>query len=179
VREGARFAGTPAVWPDSFYATNAIKVHMKEAQGKRADQITEEMFDEHLPTWHQELDMMAEHGVLPHVIAIFGKPFWSRACASLRLVQSERHPQHLRLLKFEPISGECFHFANLVRFAGSGGEQDALLVRVRHPAARTKMGSARWLLGHPELSAAADERPDEEEIAKHTEGAEFSYRGRE
>jgi len=165
---------------ESYYATNAIKVHVQEARGKQAHQITNEMFNQHTATWRQELDLMAEHGVLPHVIAIVGKPFWGRANESLTSTQSY---QHLRVMSSDTSPGPCLHYVRRLRLAGSAGEQDALLVRIRHPSARTKKGSARWLLGHLALptvpSPATDDRPDAEEIAKHKDGEEFFYRGRQ
>src|SRR5207237_7939432 len=52
--------------PASAYATNAVKVYMPEAVGKKADQLSDAHFDENLPQWLAQLDLMAQHDVLPH-----------------------------------------------------------------------------------------------------------------
>ena len=145
------FAGRSFSWPESCYSTNAIKVHLPDDAGKRADQVGRSVFDEHVKTWHAELDLMAKHGVLPHVIAIFGRPFWSRACDSLR-PQSAALYQHLQVTKYQPSAGTALHFVNRVELADGNEPHEMLLVRLRHPCARTQVGSARWLLAQPEFN---------------------------
>ena len=39
---------------DSFFVTNAIKVYMREADGKTADQLSDAHFEAHLGQWHDE-----------------------------------------------------------------------------------------------------------------------------
>ena len=140
------FAGRSFSWPESCYSTNAIKVHLPDDSGKRADQVANSLFDEHLSTWYAELDLMAKHGVLPHVIAIFGRPFWSRACDSLR-PQSATGYQHLQVTEYQHSTGASLHFVNRVLLLGGN---ELLLVRLRHTSSRT--GSARWLLAQPEFN---------------------------
>lgn len=139
------FKGSDFSWPGSCYATNAIKVHLRDAEGKRADQVSESLFDDHMGTWYAELDLMAEYGVLPHVIMIFGEPFWSRACDSFR-AESARKYQHLRVARYQHYPGPCLHHVNRLRLVGAAGLQDTLLLKLRHPAGRTMRGSAQWLL---------------------------------
>ena len=65
-----RYAGHP-----SLYVTNAVKVYVPEEAGKRADQLGECDYERHVGQWQDELRTMRAHGVLPHVIVIFGWPF--------------------------------------------------------------------------------------------------------
>jgi hypothetical protein len=137
--------GMKLVWPDSFYATNAIKTYLPEADGKRADQVSPEPPDEHASTWRDELDAIAEHGALPHLIVIFGEPFWKHAWSAFKPPHSDNY-KHLRVLDHQHTNGPSLHFVNRLRPGGANGEQTALLVRLRHPSSRTKKGSVSWLL---------------------------------
>ena len=140
------FQGMP-----SLFVTNAIKVYMPEATGKHADQLSHDDFMRHLDQWHDELDAMAEHHVLPHVIAIIGAPFWPFACASFRTGAFT----HMRTKTYESCNGPCLHFLNKITLDAPGGEHELLLVRLRHPAGRARTGSPKWLLGQAELTAMA------------------------
>ncbi|HZU84428.1 MAG TPA: hypothetical protein VE987_15970 [Polyangiaceae bacterium] len=51
--QGRSFAGK-----DSIYLTNAVKVYVREAEGKRADQLSESNFTAHIEQWRDELDAM-------------------------------------------------------------------------------------------------------------------------
>lgn len=77
----------------------------------------------HAPTWHAELDIMAKHGVLPHVIIVFGRPFWDWAWQ-----------------------------AYLIDVEGAGVRHKLALLGVRHPAARASSKSTpEWLLSLPDV----------------------------
>ncbi|MCC6651228.1 MAG: hypothetical protein IT348_08790 [Candidatus Eisenbacteria bacterium] len=135
-------------WPDSFYATNAIKTYLPESEGKRADQVSPELFDQHAATWRDELDAMAQHGALPHLVVIFGEPPWKQAWSAFKPPQANGY-KHLRVLDYKYADG--FHFANRLRLGGANGEQTTLLVRLRHPSSRTKKGSVSWLLAQEDF----------------------------
>ncbi len=92
---------------------------------------------------------MAAHGVLPHVIAILGDPFWSRACASFR---SGTFAQ-IRLKQYEACQGSCLHYVNRLTLDVGGPEHVLLLLQLRHPASRRAMGSPKWLAQQPEFTA--------------------------
>ena len=134
--------------PDSLYVTNAVKVYVPEATGKRAAQLTDADFDRHTAQWHDELDAMAEHGVLPHVIAIIGDPFWGRACDSFRTSSFAR----MKTKHYEWCKGSCLHYANRITLDAGGIEHTLLLVRLRHPASRRATGSPKWLSQQAEFA---------------------------
>ncbi len=91
---------------------------------------------------------MADHGVLPHVVAIIGDPFWGRACDSFRNGSFTR----MKTKKYEWCKGSCLHYVNRVTL-DTGGEHVLLLLRLRHPASRRATGSPKWLSQQPEFSA--------------------------
>ncbi len=134
----------------SYYATNAIKSYVPESDGKKANQIAKSTFGSHAATWRAELDLMARFDVLPDLIVVFGRPFWPHACDSFR--PSEVRPfNHLRVLDYQHAPGPCLHFVNRLCLAGRTSKRDVLLVRMRHPSARTARGSVEWLLAQPDF----------------------------
>lgn len=144
------FDGLRFEWPDSFYATNAIKTYLPESEGKRADQVSSELFDQHAATWRDELDAMAQHGALPHLIVIFGEPFWKHAWSAFKPPHLDAY-EHLRVLDYRHTDGPSLHFGNRLRLGGANGELTTLLVRLRHPSSRTQKGSVSWLLGQDDF----------------------------
>lgn len=144
---GALFAAYRFAEMDSVYLTNAVKVYVEEAKGKRAAQLSDADFDRHLAQWHDELDAMADHSVLPHVIAIIGDPFWKRACDSFRTGAFAR----MRLKRYESCSESCRHYVNRITLDIGGAEHVLLLLRLRHPASRRATGSPRWLAQQSEF----------------------------
>ncbi len=148
---GARFAAKRFQGMDSVFLTNAIKVYLPSSEGKRADQLTDAHFAKHLGQWHGELDAMAEAGALPHVIAIIGAPFWGRACASLSEPSAF---ERFAVRESRGYGGPLQHFLRSVKLEAPQGSHELLLVRVRHPAARTAIGSPRWLAGESDFHSA-------------------------
>jgi hypothetical protein len=126
--------------------TNAVKTYLPEAEGKRAEQLTAEHFAQHDLQWRDELQLLAEAGVAPHVILIFGAPFWEHAWKAF-------HPEHTSLRapiavrSFRAAWGDAPHRLNRITLDLAGRPHDLLLVRLMHPAGRSMMGSARWLVG--------------------------------
>lgn len=145
---GARFASKRFRGMDSVFLTNAIKVYLPSSEGKRADQLTDAHFAKHLGQWRGELDAMAEAGALPHVVAIIGAPFWGRACASLSEPSAF---EHFAVRESRGYGGPLQHFLRSVEVEAPQGLHELLLVRVRHPAARTTIGSPRWLAGESDF----------------------------
>jgi hypothetical protein len=144
------FSGLQFCNRDSMFHTNAIKSYLRKDLGKRASQLTDEMFDEHEPTFLCELDVMAEHGVLPHVIVIFGNRFWTRLLSAFsKSAAAKLH--HLRVRESTP---QDLRFMRL-RLEDGKSEQTTLVVRARHPAARCKAGLPTWFLGQPRFRAIA------------------------
>lgn len=143
------FSGLTFDGRTNFFHTNAVKAYLREADGKRSDQVTQAHFQAHVATWHAELDAMAQHGVLPHVIIVFGQPFWERAWQAF---YPEKKPafSHLRVHGFVSAGGEGHPHANRVEVEGGRGKHPLALLGVRHPAARaTSKATPDWLLSQP------------------------------
>jgi hypothetical protein len=151
----ALMTGMVARWPflasrtvlgkESLYVTNAIKTYVPTARGKRADQIEERNYEEHLPVWFQELEVLAEHRAFPDVVVIVGAPFWQRACATFA------EPSKLTGVEVEArrrIAGPGSAHALEVDVRTKAGVRTVPVMRLRHPAARTSKGSPTWLLDH-------------------------------
>lgn len=151
--ESSAFGSRTATWPKSFYGTNAIKAYLPKSTGKRASQVAHTLFAEHAPFFCREVELMAEHAVLPHLILIFGLPFWEHACAALDVGSSALGSA--KIVTCGRADGTCERFARRVRIRTDGGDHELLLVRMRHPSGRTPVGSAKWLLAQPEFRALA------------------------
>jgi hypothetical protein len=135
---------------DSIYHTNAIKVYLLEAEGKRVAQLTENHFKDFVKPWHAELAELAAHGALPHIAIVFGEPFWEIAWSTFHKEGNYRHPG-LDVRRYESTSGSTLHHLNRITLGTGTGEHRMLLVRLAHPAARTRSRSARWLAQQPEF----------------------------
>ena len=144
---GRRFAGM-----GSIFLTNAVKVYVKDSEGRHADQLTEDDFKRHLDQWRDELDAMAEANVLPHVVAIIGKPFWGFACSSFR---SSPPFKRFTVKEYRWCQGRSLHFANRITLRAPSGDHDLLLIRLRHPAGRAPSGSPRWLFQQADFKQIA------------------------
>lgn len=146
------FAGKTFRGIESIFLTNAVKVYVREAEGKRAAQLSPRHFEEHLAQWRDELDALAEADALPHVIAVIGDPFWKYACASFQEVETFRS---IRVRSHRWAPGKCLHYVNRFTLEGPRGAHELLLVRLRHPASRRSAGAPRWLLGQAEFQRIA------------------------
>lgn len=138
---------------ENIFHTNAVKFYMPESRGKRSDQVMRQDYERCVPTWHAELDVMAKHGVLPHVVIVFGRPFWEWAWQAF-------HPRtrpsfaHLTVHEFVNAPDDGHQFANRVEVEGARGRHKLALLAVRHPAARaTSKATADWLLSRPDVRA--------------------------
>lgn len=136
---------------DSIFHTNAVKSYVPEAIGKRSDQISPQDYLRHLDAWHAELDILAKHGVLPHVVVVFGRTFWEWAWQAF-------HPRYrpdstyVKVHTFAPAKGEALHHANLIDLEDAGGRHNLALLGVRHPAARAaSKATPEWILSLPDV----------------------------
>lgn len=153
VAEPSPFAGLTYRGKESIFHTNAVKVYMPESSGKRSDQVERRDYERCVPTWHAELDTMAKHGVLPHVILVFGRPFWEWAWQAFHPTTRPRFA-HLEVHELRSAPGPGHHFANRGEIEGAGGRHTFALLGLRHPAARaTSKASPEWLLSLPALRA--------------------------
>ena len=115
------------------------------------------MLAKYRPTWHQELDVLARHGVLPHLIVVLGEQVWETAWQAF-------HEDHRRSGAFEVVEyttpGEfedpIHHHANRLLLKTGDTTQSTLLVRFHHPS---KWGPdqkrADWLLDEPKFRELA------------------------
>lgn len=144
-RDGALFAGKACSITRSLYATNAVKVYVPMSRGKRADQLDDGDWKRHVGQWYEELAVLAEAGVLPHIIVILSQRFWETAWQTF-------HPAHegrrfgVGSKDFVALHEDTEHRANRVVANTPGvGAQELLLLRLRHPAGRGREGTALWL----------------------------------
>jgi hypothetical protein len=140
------FAGLAVRGKEGIFHTNAIKTFLPKSIGRWADQISAHDYERQATTWHAELDIMAKHGALPHVVIVFGRPFWPWAWQAF-------HPSYrpifsyLKVRGFQPASGKGLHYANLIEVEGVGGRQSLALLRVRHPASwKSSKATPEWVL---------------------------------
>jgi hypothetical protein len=136
------------------YLTNAVKVYIPDNEGKRADQLSDDQLTAHCDQWRDELDALAVANAFPHLIAIIGEPFWKHACASFQRPQFE----WLRVDSYESCAGRSLHYANRIVVGTTRGAHSTLLVRLRHPAGRSRTGSPSWLLRQPDFIKLASAR---------------------
>lgn len=127
-------------WPDSFYATNAINSYLPAADGKRADQVPAWLLAAHARYFRLEISLMAEHRALPDLVLVFcRRASWGAGVRRVeRRFDRPRRGQH---------RGAAF--ARWCALGSSGGPHGTLLVRMRHPSARTMKRPAKWLLAQP------------------------------
>jgi uncharacterized protein (DUF433 family) len=151
--EAEPFSGLTYQGTANIFQTNAVKVYVRESEGKRSDQLDRAHFEPHVATWLAELDLMAQHGLLPHVITVFGRPFWEWAWQAF-------HPRfrptfkHMAVHSFTTAAGEGKHFANRIEVETASGKQTIALLAVRHPSARSNSkGQPQWLVAQPDVRA--------------------------
>lgn len=141
---------------ESTYATNAVKTHLKRVDGRRSSSVKTTLLDDHMPTWFSELDVMARHDAVPHVIVVFGRRWWGHAWRSLR--DGTEGFKDLRVVtgSFRSAQGTSHHYLNRVEVETTAGRRSMLLVGLRHaswPAAPMAKGTAGWLLEQADFRA--------------------------
>jgi hypothetical protein len=139
-----------------YYGTNAVKVFLGE-EGKTTQNMSASNFQEYADDWHRELDVMAEHRVLPHLILVLGEQIWELMWRSFYPEGERRLPhKHFQVTEYETCerNAECYHFGNRITAEVDAGKQTILLVRMSHPAA-AQDHRAYWLLGQPEFRKLA------------------------
>ena len=138
----------------SVYLTNAVRRYLPEDIGAKAHTVPVHFFDEGARMLRAELDALHRHGVLPHVVVVFGKPFWSRAW---RVFGLHPRPQWVDDYRPRPRTSELFHRLNVVKVRESGDTRPLLLVRLTHPAAPTMRWRTSEFAAHGDLAATVHE----------------------
>lgn len=146
-----------------IYGTNAIKVFTEEHL-KTSNMLSQEDFQEHMPTWHAELDILAKYRRLPHLIVVFGQAIWDYAWRAFYPYDAATFPDYsyLKIEEYQTCGDEgspCYHHVNHVVLRTEIGRQNLLLVRLHHPSARTvPRRDSAWLLSQPDFRELAQLR---------------------
>ena len=142
---------------DADPSTKAVKEYLRGDEYKDAKNVTPAMLEKYRPTWHAELDVLARHGVLPHLIVVLGEQVWETAWQAF-------HKDHDRPRAFEVVEyttpgvfeDPIHHHANRLVLKTGDTTQTTLLVRYHHPS---KWGPdqkrAEWLLAEPKFRELA------------------------
>lgn len=154
-----RSEGLSYDFPRTVYATNAVKTWVRA--GKHSSSVTSKMLADGEGIWRSELALMAEHGVLPHLIVVLAEPFWRIACRTFRAPPPGlRVHEHVSTGSAGFERSTCRHFVNRYVVQGEGGPQPLVLLRLYHPSAPKKRdrdglprGTVRWLAAQPDFRA--------------------------
>jgi hypothetical protein len=152
---GALFEGLSFEGKSSIFHTNTVKVYVPEAEGKRADQLSNGQLVGHADQWHEELVAMASSGAMPHLVLVFGASVWQQAWEAFYVPLNLPVTKQLAVTGYRPGSGAVKHALNRISCSNAGAPHELLLIRVRHPAARRREYSTRWLLASPDFRSLA------------------------
>lgn len=134
---------------DSLYATNAVKRYLPRAGGRWASDVEGCWLDEGAVVWRAELDAMARHGVLPHVVIVFGQRIWGRCWRAFG--DPSVQPGWVEDYRPLPRSSPVFHRLNKIYVQEDGVTRLMLLIRLTHPAAPTNRWRAAELIAHSDF----------------------------
>lgn len=143
------------VEPDSLYVTNAIKEYLPEEIGKSSDDVPQSYFEKGAEIWERELDILAKHNALPHLVIVFGSQVWPHACDSLRVNEGKIDYQNFSIGEYNHTNGPCLHFANRIDVSVGGDSQTILLTRCHHPSAYKREATPEWLLNQSDFCQLA------------------------
>jgi hypothetical protein len=154
---GLKYDGSPEQ-KSGVYATNAIKVFLGEDH-KTSGNLTPEDFGRYAPDWHEELDLMAEHRVLPQLIVVLGRQIWD-------LMWGAFYPEKPYLVRYRNFKvaeyetcgdadGSCYHFANRITVELGARRHVMLVVRISHPSTPWDDRRSDWLLAQPDFRQLA------------------------
>ena len=128
-----------------LYVTNAVKRYLPEKEGLKAVDVGENWFEEGARVWRAELEYLHRANALPHVVIVFGAAWWGHAWKSFG---GPDRPSWVA--DYQPLerANDLFHHLNQVIVKEGDRERPMLLVRLRHPAARSESVSAESLVEH-------------------------------
>jgi hypothetical protein len=141
--------------PDSLYVTNAVKEYLPEESGKSSDDVSQSHFEKGAEVWERELDILADHNTLPHLVIVFGSQVWPHACDSLRVEEGKIEYQNFSIEEYNHTSGPCLHYANRIEASVGEGSQTILLTRCHHPSAYKRKVTPGWLLDQSDFCQLA------------------------
>ena len=143
--DGLRWAGL-----ESMYVTNMVRRYLPPTTGKQAADVPPHLLDEGSQVWRDELDLLHDHEVLPHVVIVFGAQVWGHAWSAFgKRVQPEGW-----IVSYAPCerSSDLFHHLNRVVVPEGDNERPLLLVKLDHPAARATRSAPPGLSPTPTSS---------------------------
>lgn len=141
--------------PDSLYATNAVKEYLPEEIGKNSSDVPKSYFEKGAEIWERELDILAKHNALPHLVIVFGSQIWPHACDSLRVEEGKIEYQNFSIGEYNHTTGPCLHFANRIEVSVGGDSQTIILARCHHPSAYPREVTPDWLLNQSDFCQLA------------------------
>jgi len=134
----------------SLYATNAVKRYLPTREGKRSTRVPSTYLEEGTRVWGGELQAMADHDALPHLIVVFGSRWWRPAWRSLG---GPARPSWVRDSRSTPKPSPLHSRLNRLVLTERGEERPVLVVRLRHPAAYSPRWGAEEVAGHADFLA--------------------------
>lgn len=142
----------------SLYATNALKVYTGE-EYKESSAIPREFTQSFEATWRAELDAMARHECLPHLVVVLGADIWEMHWKAL--LPSSASSKEFAVEDYVDVStGEAAGHAVRARLRPRNSDRahTLLLVRLHHPSSRSpERRNAEWLLGQEKFLELVDE----------------------
>lgn len=140
-----RFDGLASCW-----ASNAIKRYLDESVGKQAHQVADADLERDAAVWHEELDILAAHDVLPEAVVVLGRPQWGPTWRVLHPNHAQPY-RHLRLHAFATTPGPLSHNLNHVTVEVNGHLQSVLVIRLPHPRSARARVRAHETVAHPDF----------------------------
>ena len=146
---------------ESVYLTNFVKTYVRTSLGKREDQFADEEISSWRSHFQQELEALATHGALPHVLVVYSRRIWEFVWQPFwNAFQKPNEGAALRVHTYRSMAKPP-HYANSLVVSGANHErQPLLLLRLRHPSARDGKATPAWLLsqaGFEELMREASD----------------------
>lgn len=145
---------TSTVPRPGLYGTNLVKVVTGE-EHRQEGTLPASLLEEGAQTWFKELDILAKHDRMPHVVVVFGSKVWDSVWKAFHSGH-EAFPtyQNLKIQHYFPVEqgSPVYHNLNRVELENSVGTQTTLLVRLHHPSARhADKHDAAWLIRQPDF----------------------------
>jgi len=133
---------------EAMYVTNMVKRYLPASTGRREAEVPARWLDEGAQVWRRELDLLAAHSALPHVVIVFGDFTWSRVWPAFSTSEVGGWSREYRPLD---EASPLFHHLNLVMVAEDGRERPLLLVKLTHPASASHKHRAARVVASPDF----------------------------
>ena len=138
LKNSTYFSGKHFSIHKSLYLTNAVTQYLLDSEGKESKDVKKIHVQEGAKRWKEELEILAENDVFPHVIVIYGRLFWDDAWKTFGKYENTSKYNNFSVNEYNSTEGECWQFLNQVKVSIKGKEQIVLLIGCHHPAYRRK-----------------------------------------